>query len=148
MGRCLGELRRNSVHERPKPASRGHFCQSVYTPAYPRLSATVQQCTQVPRNGPERPFLPICVHSCVAAHEEASRGGFDGVLARKARSRPGNVKIDGEAKAKIVALTYTDPPEGHARWTLRLIAEKSVELGYVESISHVAVGNILKKGTS
>ena len=74
--------------------------------------------------------------------------GFDGVLARKARSRPGNVKIDGEAKAKIVALTYTDPPEGHARWTLRLIAEKSVELGYVESISHVAVGNILKKGAS
>ena len=92
--------------------------------------------------------MPICVHSYVAAHEEASRGGFDGVLARKARSRPGNVKIDGEAKAKIVALTYTDPPEGHARWTLRLIAEKSVELGYVESISHVAVGNILKKGAS
>ena len=92
--------------------------------------------------------MPICVHSCVAAHGEASRGGFDGVLARKARNRPGNVKIDGEAKAKIVALTYTDPPEGHARWTLRLIAEKSVELGYVESISHVAVGNILKKGAS
>ena len=71
--------------------------------------------------------------------------GFDGVLARKARSRPGNVKIDGEAKAKIVALTYTDPPEGHARWTLRLIAEKSMELGYVESISHVAVGSRLKQ---
>ena len=72
MGRCLGELRRNSVHERPKPASRGRFSRSVYTPAYPRLSATVQQCTQVPRNGPERPFLPICVHSCVAAHGEGS----------------------------------------------------------------------------
>lgn len=71
--------------------------------------------------------------------------GFDGVLARKRRTRPGNVKIDGEAEAKIVALTCTDPPEGHARWTLRLIAEKSVELGYVESISHVAVGDLLKK---
>ena len=71
--------------------------------------------------------------------------GFDGVLARKRRTRPGNVKIDGAAEAKIVALTCTDPPEGHARWTLRLIAEKSVELGYVESISHVAVGDLLKK---
>ena len=98
MGRCLGELRHNSVHERPKPASRGHFCQSVYTPAYPRLSATVQQCTQMPRNGAERPFSPICVHSCVAAHEEASRGGFDGVLARKARGRPGNARTGGEAE--------------------------------------------------
>ena len=71
--------------------------------------------------------------------------GFGGVLAGKRRTRPGNVKIDGGAEAKIVALTRTDPPEGHARWTLRLIAEKSVELGYVESISHVAVGDLLKK---
>ena len=71
--------------------------------------------------------------------------GFDGALSRKRRKSPGNVKIDGEAEAKIVALTCTDPPDGHARWTLRLIAEKSVELGYVESISHVAVGDLLKK---
>lgn len=69
-------------------------------------------------------------------------------VGRRPRSRPGNVKIDGEAEAKIVALTCTDPPEGHARWTLRLIAERSVELGYVESISHVAVGNMLKKTSS
>lgn len=74
-------------------------------------------------------------------------GGFDGVLSRKRRERPGNRKIDGEAEARIVALTRTDPPEGHARWTLRLIAERSVELGYVESISHVAVGGLLKKTT-
>lgn len=74
--------------------------------------------------------------------------GFEGVLGRKRRSRPGNVKIDGEAEARIVALTCTDPPEGHARWTLRLIAEKSVELGYVESISHVAIRDLLKKTSS
>ena len=69
-------------------------------------------------------------------------------VGRKPRPRPGNVKLDGEAEAKIVALTCTDPPEGHARWTLRLIAEKSVELGYVDSISRVAVGDMLKKTTS
>jgi len=74
--------------------------------------------------------------------------GMGAALGRKPRSRPGNVKIDGEAEARIVALTCTDPPEGHARWTLRLIAERAVELGYVESISHVAVGNVLKKTRS
>lgn len=74
--------------------------------------------------------------------------GFDSAMSRKKRKSPGNVKIDGEAEAKIVALTCTDPPAGHSRWTLRLIAEKSVELGYVESISHVAVGNLLKKTSS
>ena len=71
--------------------------------------------------------------------------GLERAIRRKRRERPSRVKIDGEAEARIVALTCTDPPEGHARWTLRLIAEKSVELGYVESISHVAVGNLLKK---
>lgn len=74
--------------------------------------------------------------------------GLAATLARKRRERPSRVKLDGEAEAKIVALTCTDPPEGHARWTLRLIAEKAVELGYVESISHVAVGDMLKKTTS
>lgn len=71
--------------------------------------------------------------------------GLGRAVRRKKRERPSRVKIDGEAEARIVALTCTDPPEGHARWTLRLIAERAVELGYVESISHVAVGNLLKK---
>ena len=47
-----------------------------------------------------------------------------------------------------MALSCTEPPEGHARWTLRLLTDRSVELGYVEPISHVAVGNVLKRGPS
>lgn len=74
--------------------------------------------------------------------------GFERAMSRKKRTRPGNVKIDGEAEAKIVAMTCTDPPAGHARWTLRLIAEESVGRGYVESISHVAIGDLLKKTSS
>ena len=69
-------------------------------------------------------------------------GGFDGVLARKG---PGNVKAGGEAEARIVAPACTDPPEGHARRALRPVAERSVGLGYVESMSHVAVGNMPRK---
>jgi hypothetical protein len=62
------------------------------------------------------------------------------------KARPGAIpKITGEMEAKITALACSDPPEGHARWTLRLLADKAVELGYVESISHVAVGERLKK---
>ena len=74
--------------------------------------------------------------------------GFDGVLARKARRGPGNARTGGEAEARIVAPARTDPPEGHARRAPRPVAERSVGLGYAESMSHVAVGNILKKGTS
>jgi transposase len=55
------------------------------------------------------------------------------------------IEIDGTQRAKVTAVACSDPPEGYARWSLRLIAEKVVELGYVEHISHTQVGDILKK---
>src|SRR5947208_4530200 len=53
--------------------------------------------------------------------------------------------IDGKQRAMITALACSEAPQGHARWTLRLLADKVVELGYCESISHEYVGQILKK---
>ena len=55
------------------------------------------------------------------------------------------VEIDGAQRAKITALACSEAPDGHARWSLRLLAEKVVELGYSNRISHVQVGKILKK---
>jgi transposase len=55
------------------------------------------------------------------------------------------IEIDGEQRAKITALACSDPPEGYARWSLRLLANKVVELGYCEQISHTEVADILKK---
>ncbi len=53
--------------------------------------------------------------------------------------------IDGEARAKITALACSTAPVGHARWTLRLLADKAVELGFVDTISHTTVNEVLKK---
>ena len=55
------------------------------------------------------------------------------------------VQIDGNQRAKITALACSMPPEGHAQWSLRLLAEKAVELDYCEHVSHTEVGQILKK---
>jgi transposase len=55
------------------------------------------------------------------------------------------IQIDGEQRAKITALACSEPPEGYARWSLRLLADKVVELGYCEHISHTEVADILKK---
>lgn len=66
--------------------------------------------------------------------------------ALKERSRSGKPPtISGDARARITALACSTAPSGHARWTLRLLADKSVELGFVEHISHQAVKEILKK---
>jgi transposase len=57
-------------------------------------------------------------------------------------------KFTGEIEAKLTMLACSDAPEGVARWTLRLLAERMIELGYVDYISHVTVRELLKKTTS
>ena len=70
--------------------------------------------------------------------------GLPAALDEKPRSGRPNL-FSGRDAAAITALACTDPPEGHARWSMRLIADKAVQLEYVESISHQTVFNILKK---
>jgi transposase len=71
-------------------------------------------------------------------------GGLEAALFDKTRSgRP--IRIDGAQRAKIMALACSTPPEGHARWTLRLLADKAVELQLCAAVSHNAVKEILKK---
>ncbi len=73
--------------------------------------------------------------------------GLDAALRDKPRSgKP--VAIAGVARAKITALACSTAPEGHARWTLRLLADTAVELGFCDSISHTTVKAILKKTRS
>jgi putative transposase len=68
-------------------------------------------------------------------------------LADEPRSgRP--VRIDGQQRARLTALACSKPPEGRARWTLRLLADKAVELGYCERLSHTAARQVLKKTNS
>lgn len=70
--------------------------------------------------------------------------GLDRALYEK--PRPGaKPKIDGEVEAHLIALTCSDPPEGYDRWTLRLLADRLVSLEVIDAISHVAVGEALKK---
>jgi transposase len=70
--------------------------------------------------------------------------GLESALTEKPRSgKP--TRITGEGRARITALACSESPAGHARWTLRLLADKAVELGFCDSISHNHVRQILKK---
>ena len=71
--------------------------------------------------------------------------GLEAALGREKREVAPRIKIDGEIEAKIVALTCSEAPEGRSQWTLRLLADKVVELGIMESVSHTAIGDCLKK---
>jgi len=71
--------------------------------------------------------------------------GLEGVLERRPTSRVYEKKSDGDVEARLVTLCCSNPPKGYSKWSLRLLADKMVELNYVESISHVTVRSILKK---
>ena len=71
--------------------------------------------------------------------------GLEAALGHEKREKAPRTKIDGDTEAKIVALTCSNAPEGHSQWSLRLIADKVVELGIMESVSHTAIGDCLKK---
>ncbi len=73
--------------------------------------------------------------------------GLDAALIDRPRSGKPS-RIDGAARAKITALACSEAPLGHARWTLRLLADKAIELGFCESISHSTVKEVLKKTLS
>src|SRR5215472_11289727 len=75
--------------------------------------------------------------------------GLEAVLSRKAPARPCVPRIfDGEKEAKLIALACSKPPQGHARWSLRLLENKVVELGIVDRASDSTIGRTLKKTLS
>jgi transposase len=71
--------------------------------------------------------------------------GFDAALKMAPTSRMYDKIIDGDIEAHLIAMACGEPPEGYARWSLRLLADKMVELRYVENISHETVRRTLKK---
>lgn len=71
---------------------------------------------------------------------------IESYLARKKRETPPTApKIVGEIEAKIIALACSEPPKGCSRWTVRLLSEKAVQLGFVDELSHMTVQRLLKK---
>ncbi|MBU0653951.1 MAG: helix-turn-helix domain-containing protein [Gammaproteobacteria bacterium] len=72
-------------------------------------------------------------------------GGLEAALCRAKQERYRTPRLDGEGEAHLVTLACSEPPEGYARWTLRLLADRLVELEVVEAISHETVRQVLKK---
>jgi transposase len=74
--------------------------------------------------------------------------GLEVALMPKKPGRPRRRVLDGRAEAHLVALSCSDPPEGRERWSMRLLADRMVELGHVEALSHETVRRTLKKTAS
>jgi transposase len=71
--------------------------------------------------------------------------GIDAALGVAPTSRIYRKKIDGETEARLISIACSKPPKGFGKWSLRLLADRMVELDYVEDISHETVRKVLKK---
>ena len=82
------------------------------------------------------------------ARERFYEGGLQGALERSKPDRVYRRSLEGRAEAHLIALACSEPPRGRNRWSFRLLADKAVELGIVEKVSHETVRKTLKKTNS
>ena len=90
--------------------------------------------------------LETSVSTVYRVRRQLVEEGLEAVLSRKAPARPSAPRIfDGEKEARLIALACSKPPEGHARWSLRLLESRVVELGIVAAASDSTIQRALKK---
>jgi transposase len=88
----------------------------------------------------------VSVNTVLGVRQRFVEQGLEAALNRKPQAQPSRApRLDGEGEARLIALRCSTPPDGHARWTLRLLADQAVALEIVEAISHETVRQVLKK---
>ena len=89
--------------------------------------------------------LDVSARMAERLRERLVTEGLESALNRKPVDRSGYRKLNGEQEAHVIALACSEPPAGRARWTLRLLADRLVELEYVDAVSYETVRRVLKK---
>jgi len=110
------------------------------------LKADVSEAGEGMSDGEIIEQLETSVSMVYRARKQLVEEGVAAVLTRKTHTRPSVPRIfDGEKEAKLIALSCSAPPEGYARWSLRLLERKVVELAIVDAASDSTIGRVLKK---
>lgn len=125
---------------------RGQVSAQVQTRARILLHADTGKAGSKWPDGKIAEAVGCCPALCGRVRKQYVRDGLDAALSRKKRETPPVPPIfDGEKEAKLIALACSKPPEGQAGWTLRLLANKVVELKIVDHAGRNTIGSVLKK---
>jgi transposase len=125
--------------------NKGSHTSQKFRAAYILLNCNEGKYSEKVTNEQVSQVLKIGMRTIDRVKKKFIEEGFDAVLERKPSDREYERKADGEIEAKLVTLCCSEPPSGFAKWSLRLLADKMVELKYVESISYETVRRVLKK---
>jgi len=138
-------LTKSEVEELKSVISKGSHTSQSFRAAYILLNCDKGRHSEKVTNEQISKVLNIGMRTIDRVKKKFIEEGLEATLERKPTRRNYERKVDGEVEAKLVTLCCSNPPKGHAKWSLRLLADKMVELKYVESISHVTVREVLKK---
>jgi transposase len=92
--------------------------------------------------------LEVSEQTVTRVRKRFTSGSMEAALHRREQARRKDPALDGAQEAELIALACSPAPEGRSRWALRLMANRMVELGHVETVSHETVRQVLKRGIS
>jgi len=139
------KLTKNEVEELMSIINKGLHTSQTFRTAYILLNCDEGKYSQKVTNEQISKVLKVGMRTIDRIKKKFIEEGLDATLERRPTSRVYERKLDGDLEAKLITLCCSDPPEGFSRWSLRLLADKLVELKYVDSISYVTVRKVLKK---
>ena len=125
--------------------NKGSHTSQTFRTAYILLNCDEGKYSEKVTNEQISKVLKVGMRTIDRVKKRFMEEGMETALERRPTQREYATKIDGDAEAKLVTLCCSEPPKGYSKWSLRLLADKMVELHYVESISHVTVRIVLKK---
>jgi len=139
------ELTKNEVEELMSISNKGSHTSQTFRTAYILLNCDEGKYSQKVTNEQISKVLKVGMRTIDRIKKKFIEEGLEESLERRPTTRVYERKTDGDVEAKLVTLCCSEPPKGYGKWSLRLLADKMVELKYVESISHVTVRSVLKK---
>ena len=139
------KLTKAEVDELQAIINKGSHTSQTFRTAYILLNCDEGDYSEKVTNKQISKVLKVGMRTIDRVKKKFIEEGFESVLERRPTRRIYETKLDGDVEAKLVTLCCSEPPKGFAKWSLRLLADKMVELNYVESISHVTVRSVLKK---
>ena len=139
------KLTKAEVEELLSIINKGFHTSQTFRVAYILLNCDEGRFSNKVTNEQISKVLKVGMRTIDRVKKRFVEEGFEAVLERRPTNRVYEKKMHGDVEAKLITLCCSEPPKGYAKWSLRLLADKMVELKYVESISHVTVRSVLKK---
>lgn len=124
---------------------KGHHSSQTFRTAYVLLNCDEGKYSEKVTNEQISKVLKLGMRTIDRIKKKFIEEGFEASLERRPTTRLYERIADGETEAHLIALSCSKPPAGYGKWSLRLLADKMVELNYVEDISYETVRRILKK---